>query len=615
MINPFDFFIAFGILAIVFGSRFNSWTEQKESYLSGKPSEYIGNRRFMAYRFMYIVCAWTACMALYMAADIIPKIDFPEGFSAWTKMLDAFRESNSLIMTALLLCTLVSESHISYHEGKFRALIQSHARIPKQVNELVRQLKDARYTPPEEVATVLKRLKELQGCNPEQIEKWRPIFERYEQEREKQSIYWNFIKACCMYTDCKHNAYDFSKKHEDDIEMQITKLSTLILSYPENQETSDETKELCQRLTIHICKGVVKKHPKLGAQLSELEKLGFNVGKKPPNKVDSIFFYYVGCMAAIVISYFVGVDLKLKLMDSFDLGKYSEYDASILVLWALGGALCSALAFFIAISIKRMYFEDKTTSYLGYVFTFLLSLLFANLYFFIDLNFEKQNPGWSYGKGFLAISFSLIGLVVLNALESKALNQQTILKSAFKYGINLGLAMAITLTLASIAFGWSRIKDELELFNLFFIKDHYFLYDFGIGFLRGLLLGFSICLILKLGRRKQYLQSQRKDRRIHCTIPLSVSCSSLPSTQALSIDITEKGAAIALSGGAEHTPSELLLKKGSTVTVESEDTGILAGTVVWNKHRFLSDVRIGIKFQQTTDQLRNFLSKKYCEMV
>ena len=210
-----DIAISAFILLFLIGERFNQWPGVTQGLFSGKPSDYIDPFRYYAYYFIYICTFLAVGVAIYNLGLFIPADE---------KMPDLFKQvadklgRKSWTIAALYLLALVNEKHVQKWDALWRNRLQLWARIPKAVEEARDSLllnENALTPTPQRLDAIRSQMRKL-GVDTY----WEPIIDHWQEEREKSSLDWHYLKAIYALRVCKElqgaaiNPIDISR-HEN----------------------------------------------------------------------------------------------------------------------------------------------------------------------------------------------------------------------------------------------------------------------------------------------------------------------------------------------------------------------------------------------------------------
>ena len=125
-----DIIVCLLILFVVVGSRFNKWPAAQSKLFTGKPSEYIDSWRYWGFCFLYILTFFVISAVLY---------SFPE-FLRFIPGAEEEQLSLSYTLCALIVVSALAHQSISSYDEQWRKQLHEWARIPRNVEEVSREI-------------------------------------------------------------------------------------------------------------------------------------------------------------------------------------------------------------------------------------------------------------------------------------------------------------------------------------------------------------------------------------------------------------------------------------------------------------------------------------------
>lgn len=587
-----DIIVCLLILFVVVGSRFNKWPAAQSKLFTGKPSEYIDSWRYWGFCFLYILTFFVISAVLY---------SFPE-FLRFIPGAEEEQLSLSYTLCALIVVSALAHQSISSYDEQWRKQLHEWARIPRNVEEVSREiiLSDS-YMPTD---TYLAALRKSLHSEDGSMTRWLDAIAQIEIEKVNHSIDWYFLKCFSLMLIIRDirigpSAYNLTGK-----ETRIEELARLIpLAEAGDKEFMAYKKELetMSRYFIEcICKYLIKKYPRADVQFCAFKNLGFKIRQHDTAEV-SIREAIVWCALGVAFVSVVSVTSLLFILD-----ERSERDFLTMerfIGWSLGNIECFLIAILVGLLVKKMSAGKARVSLNGYVFAFFLSTLASFIFFQFAQDLNRQSEHLPYARFILAMSFSSLTVVVIRSLGNINLDHKDVVVSSVVQGVMLGLVMAVFQVLASIAFTWDRVILPTSLTGFLMGDNWKYPMLALVGFGKGFFVGVGISYFIQETQRKQLMQTSRQNPRVERVVFLKCN-SEGAEFSASTRDISKSGFKLQTRKPLRH---------GDKLVMESPVFGRVEGIIRWSHKLFWGRRQVGVQFTRTPLRLNAFLRDGYGE--
>lgn len=602
-----DFVIALLILLFFFGSKFNTWPEEKKELYSDKPSDYIDKVRYGSACLLYVFFYTLIAFAFYNTPELLTLLSSVLGASV-EQLTAAALNHRSFMISAIVVVAAFSHRFFSKYDQELRDKLHAWALIPNYVQQLRQSIITANCYEPsavyrQETRSEVKKL--LEGRDSQQVE-MDSAFQNLDAEKATDTLKWQFIKCLSLHLIVRKDCELVSRKAIEKHYARLKELAVLV-SIKQEEETAslaglslkEELDRLSQSYIESICKQIVRNYTQKSRQYTVFHHYGFSI--KQNDVVTTRLRDAVAlCIVPIAAVAFLSSYSMLTIIDHRSPMDYFTNEK--LFQWSSGGAVSMFLALIIAIVADYVFLKSSDKRPFNYLVTFIVATLVSFVFFAFARDLSQAVQNLSPARLILVSSFASLTFVVLASLASTNCDKKSLKLSAIKYGVNYGLVLMIWQISISSAFRWE--ETDMSSFSVFLMANEQKMLWVGlVGFLKGFFLGSIISFIVKSTVRKQLLQGMRENPRLEKAIPMKLLKGS---EQAM---ISTKN----LSKNGVKIYSPVVMEIGEQVKLKSPDKeiGELEGVVRWIKRRTFGANIIGIEFANGSLNLTHFMRKNF----
>lgn len=595
-----DPIVALLIVVIYSIQQFNTWPQTEEKLISGSPSDYINSHRFIQYCLLYGLSVVIVVLALYG----IPALTEIPMIKEILKQIGFDQESKTFTIFALAAIAIIKIPGIKNYEHEWRKKLHALARIPRDVDDLKRNIDlENRFNPTKRyIELAEKQIKKAgMALQPEfkALETgWLEYLKNYQTEKQNKTIHWQYLNTLILMVIAKETCNQKSLNSTDDFEKKLTEIGSKLLSFHIHNyfAVAQNLSDISDYYTECICKQVVKQHTRANERYLALENYGFTVSHQDFSE-PKLGLALAYCIAGVSFVSVVSVALlQLVLLNS---GSIPHFSAEQFATWSIGSFLSFSCAILVGAIIAAHMKVNKTLNMIsGLIICLILSTLASALYFLIVQDLNARSVGNPVARVTLAFSFALLSPFVYRAITHSTLCGSDVIKFSVLQGFIAGLCLMLMQCLVSITF-------NIESFNYVsfatFISEqnHKMAFTAAIGFGKGFLLTTFISYLIQKTKQQQFFESLRANPRVSTEIPLRLC--ELNDT-VLTKDISKKG--IRLEANAQ-------LKVGDEIHLESANTGAIHGLVKWTKRKAQGKILAGVYISDDHPLLNNFLRENF----
>ncbi|ABC29351.1 hypothetical protein HCH_02550 [Hahella chejuensis KCTC 2396] len=596
------------ILTLFIGPRFNSWSYAKLNLFSGKPEDYIDKFRYYFYCSVYLLTFITLLATLYQFPEFLSifpsNVHEPDWGNALVKVLG----ENSITVYSFMLITLLGNKKVAAVEDAWRERLHEWARIPKAVQEATRTItnRDNGFRPPKRYLERVAKELQLEAARNAKKELqstfWMNILHHRQHSQIQGAITWRFIECFCLLMIVKDECPGYFHDDLAGKEARLHELSTIIPFLEPGETDAQHHKEELNRLSIYfiecLCKRLIKHYPSKQAQYNAFKNLGFNIGYRDSTDIkiaEAIALSLLGILVVSCIS-------VLALQEVLGLLTWDRY-----LRWASGSFICFCFALFIAIFCERTMTKQAEPSLSLYVITILAATISAFLYFHIASDLNRN--GAQYARGILALSFSVLSLCVILALNANNQHADDVKRSAWLHALGMGALLAPCQIAIYLAYTSGTPNSPLIDFQLShagintLITDRdYLLAKLGlIGLFKGFFLGGIVSYAIQDTMRRQQVSAMRKNPRARFNQIISL----------------KSGDNEILAGAENISKDGIMLKcgrrldKNTRVEIATRFFGPVTGVVKWSRRKLWKKQLVGIEFIGERNELHAFLRGQF----
>lgn len=599
-LNILSVLISLCIFVFMLYPRFNSWPDEDNDRLIGKPSDYINRRRYVIYTLFYLATFALFAVVIGNFKELEPAVTALtksiDEDSVWITLLsELFGERSFVYCLALVTFSLILPA-IDKIDQRWRSVLLTHARIPGETLDLKNKL--------------LKSLP-LSKFNKVQLEKAMstvvmlrsgvPIPEESEGGLNDRSVAITHLLVKVFYIINLTRTFDpnaLDQKNIEDIEDRLKEIAAVSQFIEEQDTTSsigykNKIESKIHTLLEILARNSVKMIPNETYRYTVLSGYGFNLDYSESHRIDLIRSSFL-CILWIGFTTTLSVLLFLQLFDVLDIkmnpsaiaGESQWLTQDRLFHWSFGGAVSYSIAFvlgvfFYEVAKKNREGRDLSTYVLAFGFAALGSCIFYNL----------ANETFRWPFVWLAISFGLLSLVAVESRGRDLVCEQDVLKQALALGCYYALASGVLQVLIRSAFAHYTLLSPTETLAFFLF-----------GTFRGGLIAFLISYTLLEAEMEQICRSKRRCPRLHYR-KLIDSVIEGKNVELVLRDISEQGALVKMTQG-------LVPNKGDTIDLSLGFMHI-KGQIIWVKKK-LARVRFNVN-DPNLDSLRSFINSRMKE--
>lgn len=346
---------------------------------------------------------------------------------------------------------------------------------------------------------------------------WEQVIDNWQDEREKSSLDWHFLKALYTLRICKQ--LRAATLNPDDIDRHEKRLDDLARVLPKldwkNEDVQDymeEVNKLFAYFVESLCKHVIRKNPSKNVQRDALQNLGFQPRfyDVPEIRILGVTLNCLVCLSIVCVITIVGYLSILDLTGHQLRPGQNWLDWNRVLKWSLGSVISYSMAIFIAVIIEKAITAEESQPRIPTYITTLIFSTLVSLTFFRVVNPGRATLNWSAFFS-LASSMGVIGIVVIRALTKPTCkDRKEVWVSSLSHAVLLGLFAALFQVLAAVSF---RGIDVITM-KAMVISAIY-------GFTKGSIVTLLVSYLIQQSIRRQLIMAQRKNPRVKFKTRLS----------------------------------------------------------------------------------------------
>lgn len=501
-----DIFFFGLILLFVVAERFAQWPEADKGQFSGSPREYIDSARYSLFLALYLL---TFLLFITVLRNLGSNVVFQLMDLAGAEpvgLVQGVMGEQSYTFTALALIALMNVPRVNHYDEIWRSKLQTWARIPKAVEDVMHQLR-AREESFQPEPLYLDRLFQKMRGLPD-AEYWQQVADNLAEERKRDSLTWRFVKASYLLLVIKGIGVSyFSREDSLDAESRLDNIAHVVPRLEENSDlyakTLAELDALEARLYEALCKFVVRKYSKRSDQYTVLKNYGLFLDATDSRDIQ-LLEPAVICVAGIAVVCAVTVFLYLGYRSTYG-GSEGGIPLDTWLRWSVGSLLSYLAAILTGLVFDRVSQAQESTPGL---WVYVVAMLTATIASYLYFNIIATDPGDRIGRHVafwaLAMSFGSMSVVVINSLSTDTFgDKREILQHAVKMGLILGLLSGALQVVAIYGFSMARGGAQWQQLAA----------GFGYGFIRGGAIAIWVAYIIQENVRRQLVAALRRSPR------------------------------------------------------------------------------------------------------
>lgn len=480
-ITLIDILVSLAVAYFFLLPSFNQWPPEERDQFTGKPQNYISDRRYFLFGSIYVLSYLLFAYAIRQAGFLGALLASGSAADS-TGLLHTLRQvlgDNSLAAaTVLLVGGIKLVPRMRDLDEKWRGYLLDLARVPKDALDL-------KYS----VLAALEQGLPNNGRTQNLLENL---------SKRDQRIYWRDFDVSQVGFDAHSelkllllkNAYlaqanrgfDLSPSDRQDLTVIDELINTTAtdlpsLDFEKNPDELYQYKSLLannlKKLAEMLARNTVKSHANRAAQLVRIRQLGLEIDytdqqdlKSQLLKPATMIIFGLLAINLVVISAGLQLFDWLKIGPPSDLESWFTHQRAI--RWAMGSWVSLSVAIFFGLFFhETMSRQSSKNNVLGHLLAFCFSALGSGFYFLVS------SANFSAAHLWLSASFGIMATVTIHSCSVDAFNENEIRKNATLTGLSYGGIVAVLQALIIATLHGPEnlvIRDALVWFTFGFIK-------------------------------------------------------------------------------------------------------------------------------------------------
>ncbi|MCH8500201.1 MAG: PilZ domain-containing protein [Marinobacter sp.] len=455
--------LVFGlILLFVVGERFAQWPESDRGQFSGSPRDYIDNARYSTFFALYLLTFLLFVLVLQsLGANVVFQLMGAMGAEP-VGVLQALMGDQTYSVTALALVALLNVPRISRYDELWRSKLQTWARIPRAVEDVVHQLRSSPDSFQPEPQYLERLFKGWQGTPDAHY--WQAMKDRLAEEQTNNTLAWRYLRSAYLLLVIKDlGASNFNRDDVDAAERKLEYSHHVLPRLEEGSElymtTQQDLNRLDATLCEALCKFVVRKYAKQADQYMVLKNYGLKlrIGDTrelrllEPAALSTLAVFAVCMLTVLAYLSYRGATGG----PSLELERW--------VRWSLGSSLSYLAALLIGVVFDRVSQAKGGVPGIGVYLAAVLSATLASYMYFNVVALELAGPLHRHlAFAALALTFGMMAGAVIRSLSTDTFSDR---REIIGHATRLALVFAVLggglQALATVAFAFPRGGPDL----------------------------------------------------------------------------------------------------------------------------------------------------------
>lgn len=581
------------VLVAAVAPRFNSWPAQQAKLFVGKPSDYIDAARFQGFRAVYIFTFIVMALAIQNTPQLIGLI-----IGGAAKVSEDAGLVQYLTVCGLFAFAILQVPAIAKCDDQWRQVLHEWARIPRLVQELKQNILHAdNFTPTE--GCLLSVAQQLNRYQDEALRSyWHKALAVLPSEKLDGTLNWHYLKCLCLMVIVRDACQSLLISSWNDKVNRLDELGRIVYSSASDSSKTgalkDELQSTAEFFTECICKCLIKKFHRQDQRYDAFKNLGFHIGQQDVADIrlgDATLW----CLVALALVVALSNLLVLNIIDRFSNAGFFSFEK--LATWTLAGWA----SFVIAVSVGVVFkLAASRTGYRGpavYLSAVFVATATALFYLGLAHGLMDRPAAWLA----LALSYSLLSVVVIKALKNTSNDVRDIYGLSAMHGLALGGVLAAFQVLISLFFALARAPEGVAVATVVDGKLVMYAWLSLAGFCKGFAAGFVVSFILQNALRKQLLVALRQAPRVDRLLMFNLQLAG-EKLQGSIKNLSRSGARIQ----CRHA-----LAVGDQLELKCQSFGKVDGVVRWRQHKLFGAEEAGVEFVRTPAELHQYIWDKY----